>query len=92
MGYVACPGCNTVFDPIRLCCPTCGRCQHCGERRRRGEEKCDKCGVAYGKDSGRCPICAGLRYGDVREPCACGFPNESTVRALFEKFGIPKQK
>ena len=33
MSFIACPGCNAIIDACWACCPGCGRCPGCGERR-----------------------------------------------------------
>src|SRR5262245_60450574 len=67
---IHCPGCDAVVDASRPCCPGCGRCLGCGDRRARGEEICPQCKVPYCTHCGKCLICNTIRYTGIVDPAS----------------------
>src|SRR5260370_5717411 len=87
---IDCPGCDIIVDAARACCPGCGRCLGCGDRRGRGEENCPKCSVPYCTHCGKCAVCGDLRFTTIAEPCRiCGHPNvPKNLEKLIRSQGI----
>jgi hypothetical protein len=62
-----------------------------GLRREKEITHCSQCEIPYGRFCGRCPVCLGLRYFEIVEPCECGYPSDpETVRKLAEQFAVSK--
>src|SRR5579872_5243446 len=88
--FIYCPGCENIVAATRGCCPGCGRCLGCGDRRGHGEEYCPRCDVPYCTHCGKCAVCSDFRYTTLVEPCpSCGHPqNAERLKKLIQAQGL----